>query len=323
MIYTLTLNPAIDRTLYIQDFDKNKVNRIEMYREDPGGKGINVSKMIYQLEGESIAVMITGGYAGEKLEAELNKGHINFVSFKTNESTRTNLKLVDTVNHTFTDINEAGPTITKELLDQIEAYLEQELKEDDILVLAGSIPKGVATDIYYQWCTLCHKKGVKVILDADQQALKTGLQGKPYMIKPNQEELENYFGVKFDSDEALVTKAKELIDQGVSTILVSQGVDGCILITEEFSIKFDALKVKVKSTVGAGDSMVAAIAFGLDQMGHTGISAEKFADIVALGVASSSASIECEGTIMGSKDRIYELKTLVTYKNMLIEKMKV
>lgn len=323
MIYTLTLNPAIDRTLYIQDFDKNKVNRIEMYREDPGGKGINVSKMIYQLDGESIAIMITGGYAGEKLEDELRKGHINFVSFKTNESTRTNLKIVDTVNHTFTDVNEAGPTITQGLLDQIDNYLEQVIKEDDILVLAGSIPRGVPTDIYYQWCTLCNKKGAKVILDADQQALKIGLHGKPFMIKPNQEELESYFGVKFESDEELITKSQELIDFGVSTILVSQGSKGCILITNEYSVKFDALKVKVKSTVGAGDSMVAAIAFGLDLLGSVKVDAEKYSNIVALGVAASSASIECEGTIMGSKQRIYELKELVTYKNMMIEKMKV
>lgn len=323
MIYTLTLNPAIDRTLYIQDFDKNKVNRIEMYREDPGGKGINVSKMVYQLGGESIAVMITGGYSGEKLESELQKGNIPFVSFKTEESTRTNLKLVDPINHTFTDINEPGPTITTELLDQIENFFNNELKENDIVVLAGSIPKGVATDIYQRWCTLCKSHGAKVILDADQQALRLGIQGQPYMIKPNQEELENFFGVKFESDEAMVLKAQEIIAQGVDTILVSQGADGCLLITAQNAVKFDAIRVKVKSTVGAGDSMVAAIAFGLDHSGESKPEVDALADIVALGVAASSASIECEGTIMGSKTRIMEFKSQVTYKTMMLEKMKV
>lgn len=316
MIYTLTLNPAIDRTLYINDFDKNKVNRIEMYREDPGGKGINVSKMVYQLGGESIAVMVTGGYAGEKLESELNKGNITYVSFKTDESTRTNLKIVDVANHTFTDINEPGPTITEDLLDSIETFFEKELKENDIVVFAGSLPKGVTPDVYYHWCMLCHEKGVKVILDADQEALKKGILGKPFMIKPNQEELESYFGQRCETDAELAEKAKEILALGVETILISQGKDGCLLVTQHQTVKFDALKVTIKSTVGAGDSMVAAIAYGLVQVGTQNVSDEEFSNIVALGVAASSASIERDGTLMGNKERIYELKEQVTYKHI-------
>jgi len=316
MIYTLTLNPAIDRTLYIQDFDKNKVNRIESYREDPGGKGINVSKMIYQLGGASVAVIVTGGYSGIKLEEELVAGHINYVSFKTEGLTRTNLKIVDEINHTFTDINEPGPLITDGLLQDIEDFFAAEVKEGDIVVLAGSLPKGVPSDTYFRWCHMFYEKGVKVILDADQQALRDGILGKPFMIKPNQEELENYFECTFNNDLELAKKARELLTLGVETILISQGKQGCLLVTATQIIKYNALDVKVKSTVGAGDSMVAAIAYGLSEANLEGLDDQRLADIVSLGVAASSASIECEGTIMGSQERIEVLKQMVIYKSL-------
>lgn len=309
MIYTVTLNPAIDKTVIIDGFAINKVNRISSVQLDPGGKGINVSKMVKNLQGKSIAIMISGGYNGQKLIEMLDEADIVFKSMPCKGETRVNVKIVDSKNGTFTDINEKGPTVTTKNLEAIHNYLEEKLNENDILVLAGSIPQGVPIDIYKTWSDVARSKGAKVILDADSEALSKGIEGKPFMIKPNQDELERYFGISFVDDSAMVGYAKRLIEKGLEYIVVSQGSKGCMLISKESAIKLAPINVQVRSTVGAGDSMVGAIATGLEEAfeNKTEINFDTMRSIVAYGVAASSASIEKEGTIMGTRKRMNEL----------------
>ena len=319
MIYTITLNPAIDKAVVIEDFSIDKVNRIKELQEDPGGKGINVSKMIKELNGNSTAVIVKGGQNGKKLEGMLEDMKLDYKSISCDGETRINLKVVDRKNDTFTDINEPGPVLNNKIMDALEDYLESNLKENDILVLAGSISRGAPVDIYKKWILIANSKGARVIMDADGQALIKGMEGIPFLIKPNQEELERYFKETFEDDVDVAYYSKLLVDDGINFVIVSQGIKGCLLVSKEGVTKFDALKVKVKSTVGAGDAMVASIAHGVEEVlsSKDQVSHKEMETIVAYGVAASSASIEQPGTIMGSKGRVEELKAMVVAAELI------
>lgn len=306
MIYTITLNPAIDKTVYVPNFTVDEVNRITDIQKDPGGKGINVTKMVKQLKGESVAITVTGGHTGEELLDGLKALEVAYKSIPCQGETRVNTKVVDQERGTFTDINEPGPNIDETILAQIEGFITEEVTDQDILVFAGSIPKGVPTDIYKTWGILAGSKGAKVIIDADGEAFAHGLEANPFLIKPNDDEMALHFNKTFVDEQDLIDHVRTIIDGGVTYVVVSQGSKGCLLVTKESAYKYPPLKVKVLSTVGAGDSMVAAIALGLDQ-NEGGLTDEAMAKIVALGVASSTASIEREGTIMGDYDRVMEI----------------
>lgn len=313
MIYTITLNPAIDKMVLVDDFGVDKVNRVTKVQQDPGGKGINVSKMVHNLEGSSIAVMIAGGHAGGLLKEMLDEIGIQAKVFECDGETRTNIKVCDIKNGTFTDINEPGPQVDVRLMKVLDDYLNQVLEAGDIVSLSGSLPKGVPDDIYQRWSNIARIKGAKVILDADGEILKKGIKGKPFMIKPNKEELERCFDLHFNKDEHIVYYARRIIEMGVSYVVVSQGEDGCLLISKEHNAKIRPLRVQVKSTVGAGDSMVAAIANCLDKSEEKGEpDFDRMYKYVTYGVAASSASIEQDGSIMGTMDRINELYDRLT-----------
>ncbi len=269
MIYTITLNPAIDKAVTIDRFKVDEVNRISKVHQDPGGgKGINVSKMIHNLHGTSTAIYIAGGHTGRMLTEMVKDMGLTYKVVVCEGETRVNIKVCDPYKNTFTDINEPGPTIELENLEVIDNYLENVLCSNDVLVLAGSLPKGVPTDIYRRWSDMARiKGGVKVIMDAYGEVLVNGIKGKPFIVKPNQEELESFFDVKFTEDDHVIYYAKRLLDMGVSYVIVSQGgADGCMLISKDAVAKIPPIVVDVKSTVGAGDSMVAAIAHGVEEI---------------------------------------------------------
>ena len=189
MIYTVTLNPALDKTVEIPGMALDTVNRITEMRTDPGGKGINVSKVIAKLGGESCAAGILGGGSGKMLE-KLLEGEPFATRFRFVEGqTRTNLKIIDREGHTNTDINEPGLTVTDADLDALLHELLAELRPGDIVVLAGSLPKGAPQDTYRTWTAACKKAGARVFLDADGALLAEGLKAAPYLIKPNDDEL--------------------------------------------------------------------------------------------------------------------------------------
>jgi len=309
MIYTVTLNPAIDKTVSINDFQVNEVNRITKMREDPGGKGINVTKMIQNFDGESQAILIAGGTTGQRLVALMEEQSLNYHVIANSGATRINIKVVDQEKHTFTDINEPGPLVDEEVILALDNYLKEQLTDKDILVLAGSIPRGISKDIYKHWCEMANSIGAKVILDADGEAFKEGIKGQPYIIKPNETELEEYFGTKFADEHTMIVMARKFTTEGIYCVAISRGSKGCILVTGDSAFDYKPLKVDVKSTVGAGDSMVAAMAFGLDKLikPTDRWQIKSIEDIVSFGVAASSATIELDGTKMGSLDRVSTL----------------
>ena len=301
MIYTITLNPARDRTVVIPDFQAGKVNRIESLRDDPGGKGINVSKTIRTLGGKSVAMGILGGAAGKYLRKCLNEIGIPNDFVQTGSETRTNMKVVDPVNHVTTDINEPGHPVSKGVLTSVFSKLCASAKPGDIAVFAGRIPAGASETLLADWTKKLNAAGIRVFLDADGAALAAGVKAAPYLIKPNDAELKQLLGVSFSSLSEIYAGARRVIDStGISYVVVSLGADGALFVNEKVSFRGEGLKVRVMSTVGAGDSMMASMAYGFD----TGMPLK---DVCRLAMAASASSILTAGTECAPLETINEL----------------
>lgn len=310
MIYTVTLNPALDKTVEIPSFAADSVNRITTMRTDPGGKGINVSKVISKLGGQSIATGILGGDTGLAIQSALKTMGLK-TSFRFTEGeTRTNLKVIDPVNHTNTDINEPGVTVSEEILNGLLAQLTAGLEKGDIVVLSGSLPKGSPRDTYYTWTGACKKAGAKVILDADGELLEAGLKASPYLIKPNNHELSQLLGETLATPEELNKAARRLMEEhGIAKVVVSMGGKGALYVTQDETIYAEGLKVPVGSTVGAGDSVVAALAVAEE----SGMGLE---ETVRLSTATGGANVMCSGTQATEYEVIQELLPKVVFQKI-------
>lgn len=307
MIYTITLNPALDKTVEIPSLAVDSVNRITAMRTDPGGKGINVSKVIDKLGGKSIATGILGGDTGLAIQSALKAMRLE-TSFQFVEGeTRTNLKVIDPVNHTNTDINEPGVTVSEEILNSLLVSLTARLEEGDIVVLSGSLPKGSPRDTYYTWVKACKEAGAKVILDADGELLEAGLKASPYLIKPNNHELSGLLGETLATPEELNKAARKLMaEYGIAKVVVSMGGQGALYVNRDETIYAEGLKVSVGSTVGAGDSVVAALAVAEE----SGMGLE---ETVQLSTATGAANVMCSGTQAAEYDVIQGLIPKVVF----------
>ncbi|MCC8065625.1 MAG: hexose kinase, partial [Clostridiales bacterium] len=199
MIFTITLNPALDKTVRIPSFQTDAVNRVARMRTDPGGKGINVSKVIQNLGGQSVAMGILGGHTGRSVQAALTRMGLETDFVFTEGETRTNLKIIDPAEHTTTDINEPGFWVSNQLLDGLLQRLLHRITPGDIAVLSGSLPQGAPADTYALWTTVLSDKGAKVFLDAEGEPLKMGLAAAPYLIKPNEQEFSDLISRTLES----------------------------------------------------------------------------------------------------------------------------
>ncbi len=311
MIYTITLNPALDKTVEIPSLTIDSVNRITTLRTDPGGKGINVSKVIRKLGGESIAVGILAGNTGRAICAAVENIGIKTAFRFVNGETRTNLKVIDPINHTNTDLNEPGITISEDVLNELLSELLSRIQENDIVVLSGSLPKGSPEDTYSVWGNACKKAGAKVILDADGELLKNGLTSSPYLIKPNHHEISELMGKKLEKPNELKKAARTLMSQySIAKIIVSMGGAGALFVTPDETIYAEGLKVPVKSTVGTGDSVVAALAISEE-------SGKNLQDTVRLSIACGAANVMCSGTQAAEYETVKKLIPEVVYQNLI------
>ena len=304
MITTITLNPAVDKTIGINNFSVGDVNRVTSIRLDAGGKGINVSKVINNLGGKSKAMGILSGKSGEFIKGYLDSIKILNDFIFTEGETRTNIKIIDELNHTNTDINEAGPQATDKDLKVLSDKIFNSISSEDIIIFSGSVPSNVDKKIYGNWIKRAKTKGAKTILDADGELLKYGILEGPYLVKPNIDELEGMFNKKINGVNETIEIARSLLDYGIVIVVVSMGSEGAIFVNKESSIYAHGLKVAVKSTVGAGDAMVAALAHSTEQ----GIS---FEAAVKLAVATSAANVMTSGTVASDIKTIIELEKQV------------
>ncbi len=304
MIVTVTLNPAIDKTVDIKEFRYSGLNRITSVVLDPGGKGINVSKTIKHLGGKTIATGFIGGNGGNVIEQGLKNLGIEADFIHVEGETRTNMKVLD-ANGNVTEFNEPGPVINKSDVEALLTKLEALAAPDTLFVLAGSIPQGVDKEIYRIIIETVKKKEAKVFLDADGELFLKALEAKPDYIKPNRFELEQYFNFGGAASEAdLIEMGKKLQAGGIGTVAISLGSEGALFILPNEAIKVPGLKVDAHSTVGAGDAMVAALSFGID----SGLPME---ECIKLGVATSAGAVTTIGTKPPTRELVDELQKQV------------
>ncbi len=300
MIYTVTLNPAIDYTVRASDFRLGSINRPEAVSLRIGGKGINVSLVLAALGVPSVATGFAAGFTGDAIERGVREAGVeaDFVRLDSGFS-RINLKLCTDVE---TELNGPGPAVPGE---QAAALLEKldRLQDGDTLVLAGSIPPTLPTDLYAQILERLVGRAIRVAVDTTGAALWAVLPYRPFVIKPNRRELEELFGETPDTREELIHAARRLQAAGARHVLVSLGGDGALLLDEAGEVHACGIcHGTVKSTVGAGDSMLAGFLAGC---GAPGNGSPDYARALRLGTAAGGATAFSEG--LGSGEQIRAL----------------
>ena len=296
MIYTITFNPALDYIVKMDEFNLGHVNRSNNEFIYAGGKGINVSIVLNNLEVKSKALGFIAGFTGDEIERRVKEFgcDTDFIKLKDGMS-RINVKIKADVE---SEINGGGPDISAEALEALYEKLDT-LISGDILVLAGSVPKTMPTDIYEKIMERLQNKNIKFIVDTTGESLLKVLKYNPFLIKPNHHELGELFGVKLNSKEEVIEYAKKLKDMGAQNVIISMAGDGAVLIDSNGDvITSNVPKGVVKNSVGAGDSMVAGFIAGY-------LNSEKVEDGFKLGVATGSASAFSEG--LATKENVYQL----------------
>jgi len=260
MIYTVTFNPAIDYVVHLKELKKGGLNRNISEDYQVGGKGINVSCVLKTLGIENTALGFVAGFTGEGLENTLKDMGVNcdFIHLKEG-MTRINVKVKAEEE---TEINGAGPKISDEEISLLYKQLEN-LENGDTLILSGSIPSSLPGDTYEKIMATLDGKGIFIVVDASKDLLKNVMKYHPFLVKPNREELSEIFGKELDTDDKIISCAKELQEMGGRNILVSMAGDGAILLDEKGEIhRIGCPKGTVINSVGAGDSMVAGFIAG-------------------------------------------------------------
>ncbi len=261
MITTVTLNPAIDTRYFIEDFKEGRLFRAEKTIKSPGGKGLNVTKVLKQLDANVVATGILGGKNGEWIQENLKNMNIKEGFYVSSAETRVCIAVL--AKHSETEILESGEELPDSDLRAFEKKLMELVEKSDVITMSGSLPKGMEAGYYQKLVELVNRKGKKVILDTSGKSLLEGVKGKPYLIKPNFDELEYVLGESIDGRDKIKKAVEKLKNLGAQNVLVSLGGEGAIYFGEEI-LKITIPKIKIHNTVGSGDSSVAGFAKGLD-----------------------------------------------------------
>lgn len=252
MIYTITLNPSIDYIVEVDDLKLGRLNRMNRDLKLPGGKGINVSRVLNQLGAGNTAIGFLGGFTGRFINDKLQEDQIQTDFVTIADDTRINIKLK---HGDETEINGLGPAIREEEAAQLLQKLSS-LQKGDIVVLSGSIPPSLGTDFYDRLIQVCKQTGAEFVIDTTGPALMEALVHKPLLVKPNHHELAELFGVTIETREELVLYGRKLLEAGAKQVLISMAGDGALLITGSDVYHASVPKGMVKNSVGAGDSMI-------------------------------------------------------------------
>ena len=309
MIYTITLNPALDRTLWIQKVRDDVSNRILEEKSFAGGKSVDVSKVLKNLGVDNIALGFVGGFAGRELEGRLLNEGIETDFVRVSGETRTNIIIHETDTGKQLAFNARGPEIKPDELMQFIEQLEK-LPCGEVVAIGGSIPLGVSPEIYRKIINLVKKCQAKVVLDVDGEALRQGIKALPNVIKPNIHELSELAGRELNGLDDVVSAARSINQQGVEIVLVSMGAKGILLVSDGEQFLAVPPNVNVESTIGAGDSSVAGFIFGLVQ-------GKDLKQCLIYAVAAGTATTLRQGTALCQKDDFERIVPLVLLTDLL------
>jgi len=301
MILTVTLNPSVDRLIYVRKLVPHDTNRILRIEEDAGGKGVNVARVLRRLGVDTVATGFLGGRTGRYVLRELRE--IDGVDCRfiwVSADTRTNLAIQEEDGSPPTALNERGPQISRDELNALLQQVEQLSQKAQFVVLGGSLPPEVPTDIYATLGDIAKRQGAKVVLDADGEPLIQGLRATPFLIKPNETETERLLGRTIDTLEDAARAATEIHGQGIAVVVVSIGAKGAAVACAEGCWVAVPPKIKAVSTIGSGDSMVAGVLSVLVRGGAVD-------DAIRWGTAAGAATAMTDGSDIGTAEQIGEL----------------
>lgn len=304
MIYTVTLNPAVDRELVVDKIVFDTVLRASKWRVDCGGKGFNVARMLQSLGTSSVALGFAAGKTGELLKDQLQSLGIETGFVWVRGETRTNISIVSADHDHYVKVNEPGPTISGEDLDKLMREVRELARPGDSWVLAGSLPPGAPTSIYADMITILQSAGAQVFLDTSDKALRLACQANPFLIKPNAEEAQELTGLPINTPAEIAVVGKAIQAMGAGNVIISLGKQGAMLVNGKHAWFAASPEIVERNPIGAGDSMVAGLVWGLTQ-GHG------MPEALRRGIACGAATASQSGTSVGTLAQVNELSTQV------------
>jgi 1-phosphofructokinase len=300
MISTVTLNPAIDKTIYVSKLIPNDTNRVTKVEIDAGGKGVNCARMLKKLGVDTSVITLLGGTTGDIVKCVLDKEGIPVECVITDKPTRTCICIEEGTGIPPTTLNERGGPIEHSELVSLFELAKDISRKSSYVVFGGSVPTGINQDVYKVLIDIASAGGAKSILDADGEALAIGMKARPFMIKPNLDEVERLLGLEFESQSDVARAALTLGEQGIELVVISMGKQGAIACYQDLIYHASVPAIKCISTIGSGDSMVAGMLCALEQ-------GADISDALKLGCAAGAATAMSGGTDIGSKEDVDKL----------------
>jgi len=309
MIYTLTLNPAIDREFTVNAVEFDTVLQATESQVDFGGKGFNVSRLLKSMGTPSTALGFVGGRAGEQMRDGLRLLEITTDFVSISEETRTNISIVTQSHDHYIKVNEKGPLVDESKQRELLGKIESIARSGDWWVLGGSLPPGVPDSFYAQITEILNDRKAITILDTIGESLRLGCRAKPFLVKPNAEEACHLTGLPVENTAQVELAATDIRKMGAQNVVISLGKKGALLQTSDGSWLVHSPKIKEKNPIGAGDSMVGGLVWALAQ-GHS------LKESLGWGAASGAATASMSGTEVGSRPLIEELFHKVEYESL-------
>lgn len=304
MIYTVTLNPAIDREIHINELSFNDVNRVEREKYIAGGKGINVSRILNFFNIENKAIIISGGNRGKRLEKLLKEDKIDYIPIAIEGEIRENISIISGKDKKEIRINEKGPELKSKDLEKLEKIIDM-IEENSTVFFSGSSPEGLGNDIYYRLIEKLNKKKIKSILDADTENLRFGIDAKPFIIKPNKEEFERLNKKVYNNQLGLIKDLKEI---NVDIKILTNAEDNLYIISKNKIYEVETIKTGIRRTLGVGDCFLAVFYIYYDV----------YNDIIkAIKRAVAASYLYLENRL--DKDEIEKLSKKVKVKNLEVK----
>jgi 1-phosphofructokinase family hexose kinase len=309
MIYTLTLNPAVDRELTVTSIEFDSILRATKSKTDFGGKGFNVSRLLQGLGVDNTAVGFLGGKAGEILLGGLQAAGIGVEIVWVSEETRTNISIVTETGGHYIKVNEKGPQVNAAKQQELLEIINSLTQPGDWWVLAGSLPPGVTDNFYAQVLRVLNHHQSTAVLDTAGESLRLGCVEKPYLVKPNAEEANTLTGLPMNTPVEIALAAVEIRKMGAQNVIISMGKAGALLQTASGTWLAHSPKIEEKNPIGAGDSMVGGLVSALTQ----GVAIK---EALGWGVASGAATASLSGTEVGSRSLIESLLVQVKFEQL-------
>ncbi len=304
MVVTVTLNPSVDRTVFVNGFAPSKTNRVTHSETDAGGKGVNVARIAKVMGVETVALGFVAGGPGQFVRHVLDKEGVPHDFIEVDGETRLNVSIEDGSGNPPTTLNERGPFITKENWHQFLERLDKWLPNAEWVEIGGSIPPGLPISVYSDLVQRIHGSNRKACLDADGESMMAAITQSPDMVKPNREEVERLLNISIGNLDQALLASRMLLERGIKFPIVSMGSLGAALATQEIAILARPPKIEAKSTIGSGDSLIGAFLASLAQ-GKT------IGEAMKWGVAAGAATALSDGASIGSKDDIDRLVSQV------------